>query len=513
MSNHIKKQLDDLLAKINAQTVKSATNTPTNATQATASTSQTGVKPQTTTTVTTPQVQSTNPVKTMVNPPAPVSGPKINEDENDESSTVNIPSQVSNPAQTGNTSSAGQPIVQNPDPLAINIPQGVSFQPSSPQSSSSQSVPATSAAQQISNQTTTEEMPEGVLDSSRVAYWSSTQDNIYKLEEMFGMPILMIVVKNGSMFTSEDVGEIDKILAKKGKMEKLGIVISGGGIWVDEIIHLELILRRYANHITVICPRQMTSNFGLISLIGDEVVFTTNATLWAFQTWTNTEHPYAPLDRNHEAATIESRQMIAFLKAAQNEKFMQGDDYTKTPMYHYAEKTNPTLLGQILSYQNNMEYVIKKTLEPKIDDPDTLQSLTDLLMGVSLPPGIMITPKELKEHGMNIRVLSGQEALKVSLLVEDFLNLLNQTTDVDNDKKVVTWRDAVYEMEGIRSWYYVKNIFEKDSAGKWVRSDRLNYFRRAGKIKSKHGYDIISPIDSYKDYLRWLMGEEISEED
>ncbi len=253
------------------------------------------------------------------------------------------------------------------------------------------------------------------------------KEMVENIEELFDADIINYI-SNPNPFTQIDYSDslaLDELLntltpRKKGKTKKFNRVIlilhSPGGV-LEAAIKITRIIQSYADNFDVIVPLSAKSAASLIALSGDKLYMTNLSEL-------------GPIDPIVQSPTNPSIQVPA--KAIRDFIDSYGKENNSTDqtpgnqilLKKMESGLDPYLLGSYQGALNFAQSEVKKALERKVNDPDTLQDAIKLFFNPDQSHAYPIMHDDLKSFGIAQLISKNVELQAIKMLMSGYTNFM-----------------------------------------------------------------------------------------
>jgi len=231
------------------------------------------------------------------------------------------------------------------------------------------------------------------------------------LEALRNHPVILYA----STITDESIRIMYECLRKQGHVEHLDLVLSTLGGNVTSTRQLALLLREYAQHLTILVPYQARSSGTLLCLSADELVLGPMAELGPIDPQVSSAGPPPP----DAPAAISARDIRAFREMAEQWFGVTRAEDRLQVLALLAQRIFPTSLAAFYRFEHMTEQIANELLSYQLPDAkeSTRQQIVHRLVTGYYAHDYIISRAEACELGLRVcRTSPEEEALLWDLL-------------------------------------------------------------------------------------------------
>lgn len=223
------------------------------------------------------------------------------------------------------------------------------------------------------------------------------------LEALRGNPVLVYA----SMMTDDTVRVVYEWLRKRGRVERLDLVLSTTGGVVTRARQLALLLREYTEYLTILVPYRAWSSGTLLCLSADELILGPLAELGPIDTHIGAAGPMPP----DAPGLISAHDVRAFRQMAEHWFGVERAEDRLQVLALVAQRIFPTSLSAFYRFDQLTRQIGYELLAYQLPNADETarQQIVDKLSDGYLAHDYIISRSDALGLGLNVRFASPQE--------------------------------------------------------------------------------------------------------
>ncbi|WP_431163582.1 SDH family Clp fold serine proteinase [Flagellimonas beolgyonensis] len=210
-----------------------------------------------------------------------------------------------------------------------------------------------------------------------------------------------------------------------GKVEKISLFLYTRGGDTMAAWSLVNLIRQFCNQFEIIIPSKARSSGTIISLGGDNIIMTKQATLGPIDPSLNSPlNPQNPQIPNNPQAripvSVESIQ--GFFDLAKNELKLNDEENLKDVLLNLSEKVHPLVLGNVYRSRTQIQMVARKLLQKQLgaDQQEKIDKIVSFLCSDSGSHDYAIYRNEARDElGLSIEKPNDEQYQIIKAVFED----------------------------------------------------------------------------------------------
>ena len=232
---------------------------------------------------------------------------------------------------------------------------------------------------------------------------SPLSSQIAEMQKLHGTPAIVYA----SMINEDSVRVLYECLRRWGPRERLDLVLSTSGGQVTAARQLGLLLRDYANHLTILVPYRARSAGTLLCLCANELVLGPMAELGPIDSHLSVISP-APPDA---PGMIAARDIYTFRQMAEDWFGITREEDRLQVLALLAQRVFPTTLSSFYRSDRQIRHIACELLMYQLPDAeeDERRRIVDQLVGGWYAHDYAISRAEARDLGLRVRFASPDE--------------------------------------------------------------------------------------------------------
>lgn len=278
---------------------------------------------------------------------------------------------------------------------------------------------------------------------------SALLSQLAELEALRGNPAIVY----HSVIADDAVRVLYEYLRKRGRTDRLDLVLSTTGGSITTARKIALLLREYARHVTILVPYRAWSAGTLLCLSADELVLGPMAELGPIDSHigsAGSPPPDAP-------GMISAEDVRAFRQMAEEWFGVEREEDRLQVLALVAQRIFPTSLASFFRFDKLVRQIAEELLGYQLPDADTStrQRIVDKLVGGYYAHDYILSTAEARDLGLQARPASSQE--------EEVLWRLNQACRAQILKQPEGAREEVVGLI-VGTGFYARQVFQQAGA-------------------------------------------------
>lgn len=240
------------------------------------------------------------------------------------------------------------------------------------------------------------------------------------------------VIVYASAITDDGVGILYECLRRRGRAERLDLVLSTPGGLVTTTRQMALLLREYARHLSILVPHRAKSSGTLLCLSANELVLGPMAELGPIDSQIGAAGPPPP----DTPGAISAEDIRAFPRMAEDWFGVNREEDRLQVLALVAQRIFPTSLSSFYRFDRLVRQIANELLAYQLGDAeaDSRRRIVDQLVGGYDAHDYILTRGDARQLGLRVHDASPRE----ESLLWDLLQACRERMDEPPDQR----RDA-----------------------------------------------------------------------
>ncbi len=308
-----------------------------------------------------------------------------------------------------------------------------------------------------------------------------TQPVIERLSTALGEPVISYWNSTKGSICQNDVVGLYALLRNAGKLERLSLFLKSDGGSGQAALRMVNLLRRYADHLTVLAPLECQSAATMLALGADRILMGPLAHLSAVDT--SLTHDLSPIDRDNDRVSVSNDELLRVIRLWKE----QAKDSTANPYAALFPYVHPLVIGAVDRSSALSTRICEEILSYHVDDLAKAKEISNTLNAGYPSHSYPITLREAKRIGLNVEPM-GESVNAMLFELNEIYSEMGQSASTDFDERnshdnsivnILESRGMLIYFQLDKDWHY------RSEERRWVALNEKSGWRKAEIVKGK----------------------------
>ena len=308
-----------------------------------------------------------------------------------------------------------------------------------------------------------------------------TQPVIDRLSAALGEPVFTYWNSTKGSICQNDVIGLYALLRNAGRLERLSLFLKSDGGSGQASLRMVNLLRRYADHLTVLTPLECQSAATMLALGADRILMGPLAHLSAVDT--SLTHDLSPIDRDNDRVSVSNDELLRVIRLWTE----QSKDSTANPYQALFPYVHPLVIGAVDRSSALSTRICEEILSYHVTDTAKAKDISNVLNSGYPSHSYPITLREARRIGLNVEPMD--DSVNAMLFeLNEIYSEMGQSASTDFDEKNQHDNSILNIMEssGMSIYYQLdKDWHYRSEERRWVALNDKSGWRKAEIVKGK----------------------------
>lgn len=312
--------------------------------------------------------------------------------------------------------------------------------------------------------------------------FARTQDVLDRIERQLGEPLLTYWNSSKGSICQNDVPGLYGLLQRVGRVKRLTLFVKSDGGNGQASLRLVNLLRRYAEHLTVLVPFECQSAATMLALGADRIMMGPLAHLSAVDT--SLTHDLSPIDRDNDRVSVSQDELQRVVALWQRQASREETSDQRNPYEALFKYVHPLVIGAVDRISALSTKLCTEILSYHMTDAEKVERISNTLNSGYPSHSYPITLREAQRIGLHAEAMEDEVSHLLFELNEIYAEM-GQNAYVDYDE--VNAHDNsianVMETRGFQCFYQInKDWHYRAAERRWVGLNDKSGWKRAQMV-------------------------------